>query len=116
MNLIFIGIFQHAGLALAIGLGACINAALLFYHLKKGKIFKLDSGWFQFIGKILISTFIMSITLFLLNQPIEVWLDYSAFFRVIYLTFLILSGALVYFVALKCCRLDFFKFLKKTHN
>ena len=35
MNLLFIGFFQHAGLALAIGLGACVNASLLFYFLRK---------------------------------------------------------------------------------
>ena len=43
MNLIFIGYFQHAGLALAVGLGACINAGLLFYFLKRYKTFKLES-------------------------------------------------------------------------
>ena len=30
MNLAFIVPFKHAGLALAIGLGACLNAFLLF--------------------------------------------------------------------------------------
>ena len=43
MNLIFIGYLKHTGLALAIGLGACINAGLLFYHLKKGGVFKLNA-------------------------------------------------------------------------
>ncbi len=31
MNLLFIGYLKHAGLALAIGIAACINAGLLFY-------------------------------------------------------------------------------------
>ena len=57
MNLIFIGSLKHAGLALAIGLGACINAGLLFYHLKKGKIFKLSAGWSIFLSKIFLQLY-----------------------------------------------------------
>src|SRR5262245_11577522 len=34
MNLAFIVPLRHAGLALAIGLGACLNAALLYYYLR----------------------------------------------------------------------------------
>ena len=48
MNLLFIGYLQHAGLALAIGLAACINAGLLFYYLKKEKLFILNKGWLNF--------------------------------------------------------------------
>src|SRR5512135_1134818 len=35
MNLAFVGWLHHAGLALAIGLGACFNSAVLFYLLRK---------------------------------------------------------------------------------
>lgn len=35
MNLFFVPIFAHAGLALSIGIGACGNAAILFYMLRK---------------------------------------------------------------------------------
>ena len=55
MNLLFIGIFQHAGLALAIGLGACVNAFLLFYFLRKNTFFVLDKDWPVFLFKLLIS-------------------------------------------------------------
>ena len=34
MNLAFVGPLRHAGLALAIGLGACLNAGLLYYQLR----------------------------------------------------------------------------------
>src|SRR6185295_4146459 len=39
MNLAFIGPLKHAGLALAIGLGACLNAALLYSNLRKQGIY-----------------------------------------------------------------------------
>ena len=35
MNLVFIIPLKHAGLSLAIGLGACLNAGLLLYQLRK---------------------------------------------------------------------------------
>ncbi|KMZ57367.1 Riboflavin kinase, partial [Zostera marina] len=61
MNLIFIfGLhLGHAGLALAIGLGACMNALLLFYHLKKANIFQAQSGWWLFLFKLAIAIVVM---------------------------------------------------------
>ncbi len=100
MNLIFIGIFQHAGLALAIGLGACINAGLLFFFLQKSKLFKLDSNIFKFIIKVLVSASIMSAVLFYFKGSTEDWLNYSAISRVGNLLFLIFIGTVVYFISL----------------
>jgi len=116
MNLIFINLFQHAGLALAIGLGACINASLLFYYLRKGKIFKLKSGWLMFLCKIFISVTVMSSVLFLLKGSIDLWVNYSALLRIGNLLFLVFVGIFVYFVVLKFCGINFQEFLKKTHN
>ncbi len=39
MNLAFIGPLKHAGLSLSIGLAACLNASLLYWQLRKQKIF-----------------------------------------------------------------------------
>jgi hypothetical protein len=39
MNIAFIGPLKHAGLALAIGLGACLNAFLLYSFLRKQNIY-----------------------------------------------------------------------------
>lgn len=38
MNLAFIGPLQHAGLALSIGLAACLNAGLLYWQLRKQRL------------------------------------------------------------------------------
>jgi putative peptidoglycan lipid II flippase len=38
-NLVLIGPLAHAGLALAISAGACLNAGLLFYQLRKQQMF-----------------------------------------------------------------------------
>lgn len=114
MNLIFIGYLKHTGLALAIGLGACINAGLLFYNLKKGKVFKLNSGWLAFLAKIIISAFIMALGLLYFKGSIDLWMNYSALSRFSHLIALILFGTTIYFLTLKLFRLDVTEFFKKT--
>ena len=114
MNLIFIGYLKHTGLALAIGLGACINAGLLFYHLKKGGVFKLNKGWIIFLIKIFFSAFVMAIGLYFFKGSIDLWINYSAFSRFAHLIILISFGATLYFITLRLCRLDITEFFKKT--
>ena len=114
MNLIFIGYLKHAGLALAIGLGACINAGLLFYNLKKGKLFQLNAGWSIFLVKIILASFIMALGLVYFKGSVDVWLNYSAFSRFLHLLSLIIFGAAIYFVVLRLLRLDITIFFKKT--
>jgi len=114
MNLIFIGSLKHAGLALAIGLGACINAGLLFFHLKKGKVFKLSAGWPIFLSKVFFAAFIMALSLLYFKGTIDLWMNYSAFSRFAHLLTLIIFGGAVYFAILRLCRLDISEFFKKT--
>lgn len=44
-ELAFIGPLKHAGLSLSIGLAACLNASLLYWQLRKQKIFTPQPGW-----------------------------------------------------------------------
>src|SRR5690606_19970285 len=48
MNLLFVPWIAHAGLALSIGLGACANAAFLFYGLRRRGIYEPQPGWRMF--------------------------------------------------------------------
>lgn len=48
MNVIFVPWFAHAGLALSIGLGACLNAAFLYRGLRRRGIYKALPGWRMF--------------------------------------------------------------------
>ena len=61
MNLAFIGPLQHAGLALSIGLGACINAGCLGTLLIKRKMYIPEKGFGPFILRIASAIFIMLI-------------------------------------------------------
>lgn len=60
MNLAFIGPLKHAGLALAIGLGACINAGCLAYLLIKREIYKPQTGFLPFTIKLIFAVLIMA--------------------------------------------------------
>lgn len=60
MNLLFVPWIAHAGLALSIGLGACINAGLLFRGLKKRGIYVPQSGWGLFLAKLTGALFLLA--------------------------------------------------------
>jgi len=47
-NYVFVPIFAHAGLTLSVGLGACMNAVLLFIGLRRRGIYTPSSGWLVF--------------------------------------------------------------------
>ncbi len=74
MNLAFIGPLAHAGLALAIGLGACLNALLLYLFLGRQGIYVAQPGWPVFILKVLASVAFMAIVLFSSTGEASWWL------------------------------------------
>jgi len=49
MNLLFVPWIAHAGLALSIGLGACLNAAFLFWGLRSNGTYTPLPGWRLFL-------------------------------------------------------------------
>jgi putative peptidoglycan lipid II flippase len=114
MNMIFIGQFKHAGLALAIGLGACLNASLLYYHLRKGNYYKPHAGWGQFLIKLFVALVLMGLTLFYLKGDSTLWLEYSISKRLIYLVMLILAGSVVYFGSLWMMGLRLQSFIRRA--
>jgi len=70
MNLVFIGPLAHAGLALAIGLGACLNAALLYRYLRKNGIYHPQPGWGAFLAKVALAVSLMAAALyFAMGEP-----------------------------------------------
>jgi putative peptidoglycan lipid II flippase len=49
LNLVLVPWLAHAGLALAIGLGACLNAVALLIGLRRKGIYQPASGWVRFL-------------------------------------------------------------------
>lgn len=77
MNLAFIGPLKHAGLALSIGLGACLNAGLLYRILRKQGIYTPQPGWPVFLLKVVASVAFMSVVLFTTMGEAAWWLAAS---------------------------------------
>jgi putative peptidoglycan lipid II flippase len=64
MNFALVGPLRHAGLALAIGLGACLNAALLYVYLRKKSFYAPQPGWLAFALKVAACVGFMAVLLF----------------------------------------------------
>jgi putative peptidoglycan lipid II flippase len=100
MNLAFIIPLRHAGLALAIGLGACLNAGLLYYKLRSHHIYQPQPGWGIFTAKILVALTTMGSTLWFASGSDASWLTISTFERATRLTWVVIAGATSYFAVL----------------
>ena len=96
MNLAFIGPFKHAGLALAIGLGACLNAVLLYSMLRKQDIYTPQPGWLAFALKVGVSVCAMAAALALAMGPASAWLAAGWQWKTGVLASLVLLGISVY--------------------
>ncbi len=60
MNLIFVPWIAHAGLALSIGLGACLNAGFLFWSLRRRAIYVPLPGWRPFMARLSGALFLLA--------------------------------------------------------
>ncbi len=100
MNFAFIGPFKHAGLALATGLGSCLNAALLYYLLHKRRIHVPQTGWAIFLLKLLLAVCAMAAALWLAAGDGQRWVSAGAMLRIVWLSGVITLGAGVYFATL----------------
>lgn len=60
MNLLFVPWIAHAGLALAIGLGACLNALLLYRGLRRRGIYTPKDGWGLFFARLTGALFLLA--------------------------------------------------------
>jgi putative peptidoglycan lipid II flippase len=100
MNLGLVGWLQHAGLALAIGLGACLNAALLFRQLRRRAIFSPERGWAGFAGRIGVALVAMGLVLALAVPPLPWWLDAASLARAAALAGVVGAGAGTYLAVL----------------
>jgi putative peptidoglycan lipid II flippase len=59
LNLVLVPSLAHAGLALSIGLGACINALALYVGLRRRRLYQPQPGWWPFLGKLVLGLAVM---------------------------------------------------------
>jgi len=103
LNLLFIGQLHHAGLALAISLGACLNAGLLLRGLRKREIYRPQPGWGMFVLKLMLAVYVMAVVLWVLAGSASSWLTAPALERIARMGVLVPAGAAAYFSTLWLC-------------
>ncbi|EKA42511.1 murein biosynthesis integral membrane protein MurJ [Pseudomonas aeruginosa] len=97
MNLAFIGPLQHAGLALSIGLAACLNAGLLYWQLRKQRLSLPQPGWAKFLVKLVVAVLAMSAVLLATMHWLPAWEQGAMLERFLRLGLLVVAGLLAYF-------------------
>jgi putative peptidoglycan lipid II flippase len=114
LNLVFIVPLQHAGLALAISVGACINAGLLFWQLRKQKLFIAQPGWSLYLFKLVLAVVVMSAVLMGLMHVMPAWDQGHMLERFMRLGGLVAAGILAYFGMLLLLGLRLKDFARKS--
>jgi putative peptidoglycan lipid II flippase len=100
MNLAFVWPLRHAGLALAIGLGACLNAALLYRGLRRAGVYQPLPGWGGFLARLAVAMAAMGVVLWFAAGDGAQWLAGGVLARAGRLAGLVAAGAATYFAAL----------------
>jgi len=102
MNFPMVHYLGLAGLALSISMGACINAAVMYFLLRKRGIFTPKAGWLPFFLKLVVAVAAMG-ALAWFGKALFVWSggpEISALLRGGALMLLVSVCALVYFAVL----------------
>jgi putative peptidoglycan lipid II flippase len=117
LNFIFVPYFAHAGLALSIGIGACLNAALLWIGLaRKGQMLASNQAWTSFFLRLLVALLAFGVVLFwganhhdwinLADKPLK---------RITLMLGWGIFAMIVYVCVLKVCGFRFKEFIRHTH-
>lgn len=101
MNIIFVPLFAHAGLAVSISLGASLNALLLLVGLRRRRSYTPRPGWPRFALQVAVAAGAMT-ALLLWAEPRFDWIALQAtpFRRIGLVLGLVVAAAAVYLVAL----------------
>jgi putative peptidoglycan lipid II flippase len=114
LNIAFVPMFAHAGLALATSLAACANAGLLYWGLRRKSIYAPKPGWPGLILKTVISALLMGLAIGMIALEFN-WsgLSTSPLLRIFWLGVILLVAAIVYFSLLRILGIRWTRLLKK---
>ena len=114
MNLVFVPMFQHAGLSLAIGLGALVNATWLLVGLLMRKTYRPEPGWGLFAMQVLAGSALLIIYLLWAAQAFN-WIELrsESLKRIGLLAVLMVGAAVIYLGAVWAAGLNLRQFLKR---
>ncbi len=102
LNLAFVPVLQHAGLALAIGIGALINALWLLLGLLRRGSYKPAPGWAVFALRVALASALLGVFLIWAAGSVN-WIGLKTAYlqRIGLLALVLIASAAIYFVALK---------------
>jgi putative peptidoglycan lipid II flippase len=100
LNLAFVPYFKHAGLALAISVGACFNAAWLWWLMRRSGAYTPEPGWGAFLMKLALALYLMGGALWYSMGSEASWFEIPAATRAGKLALVIAAGSLTYFASL----------------
>jgi putative peptidoglycan lipid II flippase len=100
-NIVLVPLLGHTGLALSVGLGACLNAALLWIGLHRRGAIAAGFGWTKYLLQLAAALIPLSLLLYY-GANLHQWIAMQSepWTRVGLLAVWILGAAVVYFMAL----------------
>ncbi|MCM0035428.1 MAG: murein biosynthesis integral membrane protein MurJ [Burkholderiaceae bacterium] len=101
LNVVLVPALAHAGLALAIGLGACLNAMALYVGLRRKGIYQPGVGWFAFFLRQVCGLLTMAIPLWFASSQLD-WmgLQSTPLLRIVWLLGVLSVAGLTYLMTL----------------
>lgn len=107
LNIVLVGVLvwqeyaaPHAGLALATGIAALVNAGLLLRGLVREGAFAARAGWITFTLRVLVGTAAMAVAIHVFAGPLEPWLAADVTTRILKLCATVAIGLAVYGIVL----------------
>ena len=100
MNLAFIFPLRHAGLALAIGLAACLNAGCSTTICARSHAYRPQPGWARFLVQLGAALILLAVTLWIASGDAAWWVAARGADRAIKLAWVVALGTAVYFAGL----------------
>lgn len=101
MNYFFVPLFNHAGLALSIGLGAVINAGALLIGLKRRGSYTPLAGWLRLVVQTVFACTVLAAFLWLCSRHFD-WaaLQATPLWRITLILTLVAAAVVLYFITL----------------
>jgi putative peptidoglycan lipid II flippase len=99
LNIIFAIPFGYVGLAIATSLSATLNAGLLWFGLYKSGVYQLQQDSLSVLLRIICSGIVMALLLLIMTPDLDKWSELNFVQAAIYLSALVLGGALSYLIS-----------------
>lgn len=113
MNLLLVPHLAHAGLALAIGLGALLNASWLLVGLMRRGAYRPSPGWGRFALQVLAASALLAVFLLWSSAQVDWVHAVQAGRRVLSLAMIVTGAVVVYFGVLMLAGVQLRQFVRK---